>query len=182
MDRLKIFMLAISFMTLVGCTKKPDFIEFTPEGTNIIAQMPKPTKYETKDMEAYEDGKVTAHIHSASYDDVNYHLQYQTYTGEMQEERDYRRTYEAMNLAVAKMTELTGATVDRSGGVTMPYNADRLMGMAAEMTSPDGKTKLLVRMFPMDDMVLLAMVTYPAKGTYYQGVYAQRFIESVHVR
>lgn len=181
MTRITLLLSALAITTLASCAKKPEFSEFTPEGTSIVVQMPRPIEHKTKEAQL-GDEDVTAHAYMASFDGVNYVLNHQTIPEALQERMRRVQTQDALDSAIAQLVQTSGGTVMEQSGVSLPGATKGYLGREAKLKLPDGRSMMLIRIFPAGESYIQIAATFPAEPSYNQELYARRFVESARLR
>ena len=181
MTRTTLLLSAIAITTLASCAKKPEFSEFSPDETALVVQMPRPIEHKTKEA-LIGDEEVTAHAYTASFDGVAYVLNYQAIPEDLQERMRRVQTNDALDSATAQLVRSSGATVVEQSGVSLPGAKKGYLGREVKLKLPDGRSMMLVRMFPAGDLYVQIAATFPVEPSYNQELYARRFIESARLR
>lgn len=172
---------AVAIVALAACAKKPELIEFSPDETTLLVQMPRPIEHKSRDAQL-GDEDVTAHAYTASFDGVTYVLNHQNIPEALQEKMRRIQSNDALDSAVAQLVQSSGATVVEQSGVSLPGGTRGYLGREAKLKMPDGQTMMLVHIFPAGDMYIQIAATYPVEPSYNQELYARRFVESARLR
>ena len=181
MTRITLLVATLAVTTLVACVKKPEFSEFMPEDTSIVVQMPRPIEHKTQEAQIGEED-VTAHAYMASFDGVSYVLNHQDIPEALQERMRRIQTTEALDSAVVQLVQSSGGTVIEQSGVSLPGQRKGYQGREVKLKLPDGRSLMLIRIFPAGDSYIQIAATFPVDPSYNQELYARRFVESVRLR
>ena len=118
----------------------------------------------------------------ASFDGVSYVLNHQDIPEALQERMRRVQTTEALDSAVVQLVQSSGGTVIEQSGVSLPGQRKGYQGREVKLKLPDGRSLMLIRIFPAGDSHIQIAATFPVDPSYNQELYARRFVESVRLR
>lgn len=179
--RWSLVVLLASAAVLAGCSKKPELLEFSPEGTALLVQMPRPIQHRSREV-AVADQTLTAHAYSASFDGVVYVVNHQPIPPAVQQEMRRRPIAGVLDAMQAQLVQSTGGTVVKQMGAALPTPGASFQGREVALRLPDGRHNTIVRVFPADGIHVQVAVTLPLAPSYNQELYAMRFLDSVRLR
>src|SRR3989344_1588145 len=80
------------------------------------------------------------------------------------------------------VVQSSGGTVIEQSGVSLPGQRKGHQGREVKLKLPDGRSLMLIRIFPAGDSYIQIAATFPVDPSYNQELYARRFVESVRLR
>jgi hypothetical protein len=166
---------------VAACSRKPELVEFVAPEANLVVSMPQPVEHRTRDA-TLGDTQITAHAYAASFDGVAYVLNFQPIPEVLREQARRVPLDEKLASGQAELVRSTGGRATAQVGAMLPTATGRWLGREVTLALPDGRHRMVVRLFPTDAWYVQVAVTLPVEPSYHQELYATRFLDSVRMR
>ncbi len=178
----RLFAGALGVLLLAACSAKPELRDFTPPGQAFVVKMPgEPThQQQTADTPA---GQVTAHLYIVEFDEVAYAVNYIPMPEAAAAALPKMGTQAALDHGrINLLANARGAKLRREGYNTAKTAGRQLAtGSEFELEMPGGAT-MSVRQYVHGGVFYQVATTVPARPSYNQELYAQRFLDSLEFR
>jgi hypothetical protein len=178
----RLFAGALGVLLLAACSAKPELRDFTPPGQAFVVKMPGEPTHEQQTADT-PVGQVTTHLHVAEFNEVIYAVNYVPVPEAALANMPKRGTQAALDHGrVNLLANARGATLRREGyNTAKTAGRDLATGCEYELEMPGGAT-MTVRQFVHRGVFYQVATTVPARPSYNQELYAQRFLDSLEFR
>jgi hypothetical protein len=181
MSHLSIFVVLVAVFSVFSCAKKAEFKPFV--STDGRFKISTPTELGRKSQSFnFEDGQVTMHSYAAERDSVVYVVNYFDIPEPINTElRKQRPGYTIP--ARSAMLESNGWIADSIKGDELRVSASEVAyGERFTATTANKKQVIYVRLLWFGNRIYQIMAAYPAKPSYLQETYAQKFAWSFEIQ
>ncbi|MBD8525125.1 hypothetical protein [Pseudomarimonas arenosa] len=161
---------------LAACNKKPELVAFSPPGGEFTAQMPSNPWREYKE-EQTEFGPVEIVAYTSSFDEVQYRVGVEKLPDPLSKQFGPAGSERAFDLGRDGMLAQVQARLTEERG----KSSKRWRSREVLAALPDGRHKLIGRVFWNPPFLIYARAVLPADASYNQDLYAVRFLDSLQI-
>jgi hypothetical protein len=180
MNRISILVVLIAVSSMFACTQKADFEVFSSGEGRFEALTPIKLEHKAQSFK-FEDEQVTMHSYAASRDDVVYVVNYFDIPDQINSELKKQRPGWSIP-ARSVMVESNGWKVDTFRGDELRVSEREVAyGEKFTATTANGKQTIYVRLLWLGNRIYQIMAAHPAKPSYLQETYAQKFVWSFKI-
>jgi hypothetical protein len=181
MSRLSISVVLIAAFSVISCAKKAEFKSFASMDGRFEVSTPIELSYKSQAF-SFEAGQVTMHSYAAERDSVVYVVNYFDIPEPINTDlKKHRPGYEIPGRA--HMLDSNGWTADTVRGDELRVSAsESAYGEKFSATTANKKQVIYVRLLWHGNRIYQIMAAHPAKPSYLQETYAQKFAWSFKIQ